>query len=275
MDKPGLGRLLPSTQEVLLDHLHSLVSEVTPQHAGHVTGMFSTMTSPQLMAVLGDRALLNDRIQAALTALDRNCSSPDNTAPAAVDRRIPCEDVSSKEELSNELFLAVAQLDTQLSAQITGMLLELDPETVLGLLQCPASLASAVDSARREYLRATKQRSPGQPQREPSDEPFEESTLHPPHGSPVRAYHTPRLQPPYEPPVDPNAEDIGEALFASVRDIYPRNAAKITGMFMELGPEKLKTLFGRHCPGAIEELLSDCQDALVETGQWIPEEIRM
>ncbi|XP_037082537.1 protein obstructor-E-like [Pollicipes pollicipes] len=57
--------------------------------------------------------------------------------------------------LEEAVFMQVSQLDSELCAQVTGMLLELPPLRLARLLQDGARLGEAVCAARAEYLRFT------------------------------------------------------------------------------------------------------------------------
>ncbi|XP_049815004.1 uncharacterized protein LOC126262403 isoform X2 [Schistocerca nitens] len=111
-----------------------------------------------------------------------------------------------KHVLGEKLFAAVASVETELCAQVTGMLLELDFKTVEFLLNEPDALTAAVKKARNEYLLYT------------------QST------GPVND--------------DNKSDEIGEALYDLVIKDYPDEelAARLTGMILELDVKYVRQL---------------------------------
>ncbi|RZF44038.1 hypothetical protein LSTR_LSTR015589 [Laodelphax striatellus] len=60
-----------------------------------------------------------------------------------------------KQSLGDDLFVAVSQIDSELCAQLTGMLLELDYATIQSLIDDPLHLKQAVRRAKQEYIKFT------------------------------------------------------------------------------------------------------------------------
>lgn len=64
---------------------------------------------------------------------------------------------NEKQELGEELFHKVSDIESDLCAKITGMLLELDANTIKQLLSDEEQLCKAVVKAKREYVEYTNQ----------------------------------------------------------------------------------------------------------------------
>ena len=58
-----------------------------------------------------------------------------------------------RQTLGEELFHAVSQVDSELCAQLTGMLLELDVSVIQHLISDTNALREAVLKAKQEYIR--------------------------------------------------------------------------------------------------------------------------
>lgn len=71
MSITSAGSSLPTTKEVLCDHIHTIVQTMTPAHADKITGMLADCSNEQLLTLLQDQTLLKHRVQAALMAIHR------------------------------------------------------------------------------------------------------------------------------------------------------------------------------------------------------------
>lgn len=129
-----------------------------------------------------------------------------------------------KQVLGEKLFAAVASVETELCAQVTGMLLELDFKTVESLLNEPDALTAAIKKARNEYLLYTQ--------------------------------NTGQIN------QNNKRDEIGEALYDLVIKEYPDEelAARLTGMILELDVKYVRELVKN--PDDLKEKLLVAQKAL-------------
>ena len=63
--------VLPSTKEVLCEHVYAAVKSITPKHADVVTGMLSELTEKDLLDLLQDKARMASRVDLALQVIQR------------------------------------------------------------------------------------------------------------------------------------------------------------------------------------------------------------
>ncbi|XP_037082777.1 uncharacterized protein LOC119103368 isoform X3 [Pollicipes pollicipes] len=110
--------------------------------------------------------------------------------------------------LEEAVFMQVSQLDSELCAQVTGMLLELPPLRLARLLQDGARLGEAVRAARAEYLRFT--------------------------GGAAGTVTTSAAT--------PAPEELGDQLFTALSAQHPELAPQLTGMLLELPTDQLHQL---------------------------------
>lgn len=115
-----------------------------------------------------------------------------------------------KQELGEDLFEEVSKIETNLCSQITGMLLELDQSILKQLLHCPQELEKAVNKAKSEYLQQS------------GIDHLSHSTT--------------------EQNCNQTKEELGEMIYELVNEKHPLEAAKITGMLLEMPVTKLEEL---------------------------------
>ena len=70
MSEEGAG--LPSTHEVLSEHVYAVVHDLVPEYADRVTGMLLECPVSEVMAVMSDKAVLRQRVTMAVAALRRS-----------------------------------------------------------------------------------------------------------------------------------------------------------------------------------------------------------
>lgn len=137
---------LPSTKEVLCEHVYAIVKSMTPIYATRVTGMFSELSEKELLDLLQDKSKMAARVDLALRAIRR--LGNDDSMDMPID--FP---MKKNGDLGDELFHKVSDIETELCAQVTGMLLEMDRGMLQALLQDQMKLENAVNHAKLEYLR--------------------------------------------------------------------------------------------------------------------------
>ncbi|KAF0288387.1 Polyadenylate-binding protein, cytoplasmic and nuclear [Amphibalanus amphitrite] len=115
--------------------------------------------------------------------------------------------------LGEAVFARVSRLDSELCAQLSGMLLEMPPLRLARLLQDEGRLREAVATARAEYLRYT-----GASQ-----------------AAAAAAAGTTA-------PVPATREELADRLFAALHEQHPQLAGRLTGMLLELPEPELTEL---------------------------------
>ncbi|KAG7163825.1 Pogo transposable element-like 8, partial [Homarus americanus] len=129
---------LPETREVLCEHLLAKVRYLNPALADQVTDMLVVnISNKEIIDLLTSDAFLEENVEKIVASI----SEPDSEL---------------RESLGMSLFQAVSVLESELCAQVTGMLLELPIPTVTRLLSDVEALKEAVNKARNEYLRFVK-----------------------------------------------------------------------------------------------------------------------
>lgn len=125
------GAKLPTTNQVLCEQLHSKVKFFQPILVDKVTGVLvEGCTNDQIIQLLKSEELLVCRIHQAIESLD-----------------------SYREELVGDaMFDAVSEMEPELCAQVTAMVLQLPLESLLQLLIEEKKLRACVRRARDEYL---------------------------------------------------------------------------------------------------------------------------
>ncbi|XP_068217055.1 uncharacterized protein [Palaemon carinicauda] len=111
-----------------------------------------------------------------------------------------------RESLGGALYQAVSSIEHELCAQVTGMLLELPVSVVSQLLDDEAALKEAVTRARREYVRFSQGEDCSQ----------ESSTIG------------------VKQNISNEKEELGEVIFEKISKKYPQEAAKLTGMLLQM-----------------------------------------
>ncbi|XP_042231115.1 uncharacterized protein LOC121872430 isoform X5 [Homarus americanus] len=133
---------LPETREVLCEHLLAKVRYLNPALADQVTDMLVVnISNKEIIDLLTSDAFLEENVEKIVASI----SEPDSEL---------------RESLGMSLFQAVSVLESELCAQVTGMLLELPIPTVTRLLSDVEALKEAVNKARNEYLRFVKNEQP-------------------------------------------------------------------------------------------------------------------
>ncbi|XP_042231111.1 uncharacterized protein LOC121872430 isoform X2 [Homarus americanus] len=178
---------LPETREVLCEHLLAKVRYLNPALADQVTDMLVVnISNKEIIDLLTSDAFLEENVEKIVASI----SEPDSEL---------------RESLGMSLFQAVSVLESELCAQVTGMLLELPIPTVTRLLSDVEALKEAVNKARNEYLRFVK---------------GGDHTTGVPSAPPV--------------PLSNEKEELGEVIYEKIVSKYPSEAAKLTGMLLQM-----------------------------------------
>lgn len=122
-----------NTSDVLMNHLRAKIAYVVPSTDDVnivINEISKNLTNREIIALLENEELLIHSIR--------------NSKLYSGIRR---------QTLGEELFYAVSQVDSELCAQLTGMLLELDVSVIQHLISDTDALHKAVLKAKQEYIR--------------------------------------------------------------------------------------------------------------------------
>lgn len=122
-----------NTSDVLMEHLRAKISYVLASRddVDKVTNEISkNLTNQEIISLLENEELLRQKLR-------------NSKLYSGIERQT----------LGEELFLAVSQVDSELCAQLTGMLLELDVSVIQHLISDIDALREAVLKAKQEYIK--------------------------------------------------------------------------------------------------------------------------
>ncbi|XP_019618972.1 PREDICTED: uncharacterized protein LOC109465928 [Branchiostoma belcheri] len=202
---------------VLREHLYAAVCTVNSDNADRITEELLEQEETGVFRLLQDRQLLETAVQEALHRIEGQSSRSGTGSSQCVD----------KEDVGNILYEKVEELQPDMCAKITGMLLELPEDTLQTLLADKQALQSAVH-------RAVKAVQGGEQ-----------------HG----AVHELQL--------DSDKQEIGEQLFDIVCERYEEDAPKITGMLLEMETTTLRRLL--ESPEELNEKINQAYNALCKS----------
>ncbi|XP_071534289.1 uncharacterized protein [Panulirus ornatus] len=200
---------LPETREVLCEHLHAKVRFLNPALADQVTDMLvSDRSNDEIIELLTSDTLLEENVEKVIASLSDTRSRPDASSFSVLSYTPstyiqPNSEV--RESLGVALFQAVSALEQELCAQITGMLLELPVLTLTQLLNDDRALKEAVNKARGEYMKYIQGE---ELKRDVSSAPAI--------------------------PLSKEKEELGEVIYEKLFLKYPSEAAKLTGMLLQM-----------------------------------------
>ncbi|XP_038063860.1 polyadenylate-binding protein-like [Patiria miniata] len=192
---PGDYDHLPDAKQILGEHLFTKVEELYPQQASHITGILLEAGNQEVMRMLQDEGLLRRRVEGAKRVIDEECAKTEGN----------CLEASAKDSLGEQLYFQVQQLGSHHCAKVTGMLLELSPDTINSLLASPQELQRAVRKATATLL-----------QEQPEDG--------------------------YRIEMDEEKQELGEELYCIIEEAHPELASKLTGMLLEMDATHLRQL---------------------------------
>lgn len=201
---------LPSTKDVLGEHLFSKVSPLEPTNAEQITGILLGASNDEILLMLENGVYLQSQIEGVKRVL-RKRDAEESKSPTGSNV------IPRKEEVAEELYLRVSQIIGNNAAKITGMILELGPDPVHHILESPTDLKKAV-------YKATKALTAGDGRHE------EEKS------------------------------SIAEELFLEVEQRQPEAASEITGMLLEMTACSLQKLLSD--PSLLDLKITEAMAAL-------------
>ncbi|XP_046368561.2 uncharacterized protein LOC124143579 [Haliotis rufescens] len=201
---------MPSKHDILSEHLYTKVEELKPKYStAQITGMLLDGNDENVMRMLEDPSYLKNYVTKAVQILE-NQNFTSNSYSASRDVRKPAAE--SCPELCDALYDKIAVLEPSMPSQLTGMLAELDTDTVSQLLVSPEMLKLAVSRAKESYLKCNHVSPDGSvPHTEPNNNQTTDS-------------------------------DLGQKVYDKVQEVFPDHASHITGMLLEMGTSRLQHL---------------------------------
>uniref|UniRef100_A0A3B3RPZ3 PABC domain-containing protein n=1 Tax=Paramormyrops kingsleyae TaxID=1676925 RepID=A0A3B3RPZ3_9TELE len=135
-----------ASSDSLGEQLYELVDTHNTGFTEKITGMLLEQRKKDVQKLLSDPGLLEEGIKVALKTLEEQNSTETDVSD--------CSDPDDIDRMGEKLFAIVQQIDAKNCADITGMLLEMEPKT-LGQLFCDRSmLEAAVKRAQAAIVRA-------------------------------------------------------------------------------------------------------------------------
>ncbi|ROT75666.1 hypothetical protein C7M84_005772 [Penaeus vannamei] len=179
---------LPETREVLSEHLKAKVRYFNQPLADQITDMLvAERSNSEIIELLTSDSLLEKKVEKALTSL-----------------YVP--DTEVRETLGVMLFQEVSEIEQELCAQVTGMLLELPVSSLTQLLKNQEALKEAVIKAKKEYLKYITEEEIKRP----------EEVL------------------PGPKTISKEKQELGEIIYEKLATRYPTEASKLTGMLLQM-----------------------------------------
>ncbi|XP_077986828.1 uncharacterized protein LOC144441161 [Glandiceps talaboti] len=120
---------LPTTREVLGEHLYSVIQPLQPDYADKLTGMLLELGNEEVVQLLQYSDLLRKRIDTAMEVLQQ-------------------EESQNKDMLGEKLYARVEEIEPVFCSKITGMLLEMDSHAIHHLLLSTEALHGAIHKAK-------------------------------------------------------------------------------------------------------------------------------
>ncbi|XP_078604512.1 uncharacterized protein LOC144878112 isoform X2 [Branchiostoma floridae x Branchiostoma japonicum] len=202
----------------LREHLHAAICAMNPSDStDRITEELLQLEETEVFKLLQDRELLETTVQEALYRIEGQSSRSEPGSSECV----------SKEDLGDILYEKVEELQPDLCAKITGMLLELPEDTLQTLLADKQALQTAVHRAVKAVQGGEQQGTADQSQ------------------------------------LDPDKQELGEQLFDIVCDRYEADAPKITGMLLEMETSILTRLL--ESPDDLNHRIDQAYNALHKT----------
>lgn len=179
---------LPETREVLSEHLKAKVRYFNQPLADQITDLLvAERSNSEIIELLTSDSLLEKKVEKALTSL-----------------YVP--DTEVRETLGVMLFQEVSEIEQELCAQVTGMLLELPVSSLTQLLKNQEALKEAVIKAKKEYLKYITEEEIKRP----------EEVL------------------PGPKTISKEKQELGEIIYEKLATRYPTEASKLTGMLLQM-----------------------------------------
>lgn len=179
---------LPETREVLSEHLKAKVRYFNQPLADQITDLLvAERSNGEIIELLTSDSLLEKKVEKAVTSL----YVPDNEV---------------RETLGVMLFQEVSEIEQELCAQVTGMLLELPVSSLTQLLKNREALKEAVMKAKGEYLKFITEE-----ENQKSEEVL-----------------------PGTKSISKEKQELGEIIYEKLLTRYPTEASKVTGMLLQM-----------------------------------------
>lgn len=134
-DEDGMS----TSSDALGEQLFELVDVHGTGHSQKITGMLLEQHRDVVLKLLSDSRLLDEQVKLALKTLEEQAVEETDASDAS--------DADAAEQLGEELFILVEEMDPLHARDITGMLLELDAVALRRLLGDRAMLELAVHKA--------------------------------------------------------------------------------------------------------------------------------
>nr|XP_027213587.1 uncharacterized protein LOC113806634 isoform X1 [Penaeus vannamei]XP_027213588.1 uncharacterized protein LOC113806634 isoform X1 [Penaeus vannamei] len=192
---------LPETREVLSEHLKAKVRYFNQPLADQITDMLvAERSNSEIIELLTSDSLLEKKVEKALTSL-----------------YVP--DTEVRETLGVMLFQEVSEIEQELCAQVTGMLLELPVSSLTQLLKNQEALKEAVIKAKKEYLKYITVLC---------------CQLQPIYCQMEEEIKRPEEVLPGPKTISKEKQELGEIIYEKLATRYPTEASKLTGMLLQM-----------------------------------------
>ncbi|XP_076454735.1 uncharacterized protein LOC143289587 [Babylonia areolata] len=228
--------------EVLGEHLYTKVSELQGTlgvmlDVAKLTGVLLELGDKQVLKLLQDEKLLRRGVERVMEYV------PSVSIPVSTRSRSKGGDRGGKidADLQEHLYSQVCHLEPELAAHITGMLLELPATQVKSLLESATRLTRAVSHAKAAYLSHSQTRQKNSPPAHGHCELDSDWSQRLAAGGRTEAQK-------HEEDVEEGEkeegelEEMGERVYTEAERLYPGCAAKLTGMVLDMGQKRVKTL---------------------------------
>ncbi|XP_067661775.1 uncharacterized protein [Haliotis asinina] len=201
---------MPTKHDILSEHLYTKVEELKPKHSpAQITGMLLDENDENMLKMLENPSHLKAYVEKAVQTLDKHSFTSERLSALCDVRKSAAE---TSPELCDNLYEKISVLEPSMPSELTGMLAELDADTVSQLLASPEMLMLAVSQAKESYLKC----------HHASQEP--------------RVPHTEKNN------NHSSDADLGQEVYDKVKDMFPEHASHITGMLLEMKTSQLQHL---------------------------------
>lgn len=128
-----------TSSDSLGEQLFELVDARNSGHSHKITGMLLEQHKDTVLKLLSDSRLLDEQVELAMKTLEEQMAEETDASEAS--------DGDAADQLGEELFVLVEEIDPRHAHDITGMLLEMDAGALRRLLGDRATLEAAVHKA--------------------------------------------------------------------------------------------------------------------------------
>ncbi|XP_028519420.1 uncharacterized protein LOC110253855 isoform X2 [Exaiptasia diaphana] len=204
-------------EEELSVQIYEAVHKLYPENSEKITGMLLESDHEELSVLLnGNHEELQKRIKLAADVVQEN-------KPDVSNERVTTED---EESIGNKIYGTVHQLYPTYAGNITGMLLEMDKEQLVCLINDKDILLRCIHQAAHVYMESQTEKKQLSGDREQNI-----NLLVP------KTHNNHDIQ-----SLDEGQEKelLGEQLYLKIERKHPNEAAKVTGMLLEMDAQNLK-----------------------------------